>query len=169
LIFLSRDKLFELSGAVTFERRGFLERINLALLILAEFAKSPSHHAPALASSALVAVRDYVATYLDTPLRVPDLAAVAGLSPGRFAVAFRAATGSPPHRYVLGRRVVRALELLRAGKLDLSEVALACGFSSQQHMTTTLHRVTGTTPARVRKTCGVPATLTERSGAAMAG
>jgi AraC family transcriptional regulator len=146
---------------------------NLALLILAEFAKALAHPAPALGSSALAAVRDYVATYLDGPLPVADLAAIAGLSAGRFAIAFRAATGSPPHRYVLGRRVVRALELLRVGKLDLAEVALACGFSSQQHMTTTLQRVTGTTPARVRKTCGIPARvpvpLTERSGAPMSG
>jgi AraC-like DNA-binding protein len=129
---------------------------NLALLVLAEMTGSPGQTNPALGSSALAAVCDYIATYLDTPLRVADLAAVVGLSPGRFAVAFRAATGSPPHRYVLGRRVVRALELLRAGKLDLSEVALACGFSSQQHMTTTLHRVTGTTPARVRTMRSMP-------------
>ena len=129
---------------------------SLALLILAELTGSPAQTTPALGSSALAAVRDYVATYLDTPLRVADLAAVAGLPPGRFAVAFRAATGSTPHRYVLGRRVVRALELLRAGTLDLSEVALTCGFSSQQHMTTTLHRVTGTTPARVRTMRNVP-------------
>lgn len=127
---------------------------NLALLILSELAKSRAHSGRALGSSALAAVRDYVAAYLDTPLRVTDLAAAAGLSPGRFAVAFRAATGTPPHRYVLTQRVMRALELLRAGKLDLSEVAFACGFSSQQHMTTTLHRVTGTTPARVRTTLG---------------
>ena len=129
---------------------------SLALLILSELAAPCAHPGPTLASSALAAVLDYVATYLDAPLRVSDLAAVAGLSPGRFAVAFRAATGTPPHRYVLAQRVGRALELLRAGKLELSEVALACGFSSQQHMTTILRRVTGTTPARVRTVWGAP-------------
>src|SRR5262249_26558680 len=129
---------------------------NLALLILSELAKPRAHSGPALGSSALAAVRDYVATYLDTPLRVTDLAAIVGLSPGRFAVAFRATTGTPPHRYVLTQRVLRALELLRAGKLDLSEIAFACGFASQQHMTTTLHRVTGTTPARVRTLWDAP-------------
>jgi len=124
---------------------------NLALLILAEISNRAARPNMALGATALAAVRDYVAAFLDVPLRVSDLAAVTGLSPARFAVAFHAATGTPPHRYVIARRVAHALELLRAGKLDLAEVALACGFSSQQHMTTTLQRVAGTTPARVRR------------------
>jgi AraC family transcriptional regulator len=137
---------------------------NLALLILAELAAAPARAAPVLSASAVATVRDYVAANLDTPIRVADLAAVVRLSPGRFAAAFRAATGRPPHRYVLMQRVTVALELLRTGKLDLSEVALACGFASQQHMTTTVRRVAGTTPARVRRMFDAPGVNFMRPG-----
>ena len=137
---------------------------NLALLILAELAAAPAQPAPVLSASALATVRDYVAANLDTPIRVADLAAVVRLSPVRFAAAFRAATGTPPHRYVLMQRVTAALELLRTGTLDLSEVALACGFASQQHMTTTVRRVAGTTPARVRRTFDAPGVNFMRPG-----
>ena len=139
--------------------------MNLALLILAELAAAPARPAPVLSASALATVRDYVAANLDTPIRVADLAAVVRLSPVRFAAGFRAATGSPPHRYVLMQRVTVALELLRTGKLDLSEVALACGFASQQHMTTTVRRVVGTTPARVRRNLDAPDLNFMRHGA----
>ena len=43
------------------------------------------------------------------------IAAVAGPSAYHFARQFKAATGLPPHRYVIGRRVERAKPLLQVG------------------------------------------------------
>src|SRR5262249_22738778 len=51
-------------------------------------------------------------------------APVPRLSPSHFARQFRAATGLPPHQYVIARRVERARHLLQAGTgLSLAEVA----------------------------------------------
>ena len=44
------------------------------------------------------------------------MAAVAHLSPYHFARQFKAATGLPPHQYVIARRVERAKQLLQAGR-----------------------------------------------------
>jgi len=79
------------------------------------------------------------------------LAAEAGVEPTRFVKAFKAATGLPPHQYLLERRVERARELLVSTDQSIADVAFACGFSSQQHLTNTFSKRLGVTPARLRK------------------
>jgi AraC family transcriptional regulator len=80
------------------------------------------------------------------------MAAVAHLSPYHFARQFKAATGLPPHQYVLARRIERAQQLLRDGDdLSLSEVAAGAGFSDQSHFSRHFKRVVGTTPRQFRR------------------
>lgn len=93
---------------------------------------------------------DYIVERLDQRLLVPELASVTGLSPNRFAQAFLAATGLSPHQFVLQLRLERALHMLRHSTLPLADIAAACGFASQQHMTQWMRRRHGTTPARRR-------------------
>jgi AraC family transcriptional regulator len=58
--------------------------------------------------------------HLDAGPPVEQLAAVADLSPCDFARQFNAATGPPPHQYILARRVERAKQLLQGdGELSL--------------------------------------------------
>ena len=84
----------------------------------------------------------------DLPLGL--LAEVAGLSPFHFIRAFQQATGTTPHRRLIEMRVDRAAALLLDSNIPLGEVALACGFASQSHMTTWVRRLTDSTPARIR-------------------
>ena len=86
----------------------------------------------------LRAVVEYVEEHLDGSPTLEQLAAVARLSPYHFARQFKAATGLPPHQYVITRRVERAKELLQAGTaLSLAEVAAHVGFSDQSHFSST--------------------------------
>ena len=78
------------------------------------------------------------------------MAAIARLSAYHFARQFKAATGLPPHQYVIARRVERARELLRAGDLPLAEVAVSAGFSDQSQLTHHFRRLVGVTPGRFR-------------------
>jgi AraC family transcriptional regulator len=87
---------------------------------------------------------------LDGGLTVRDLADRLGLSAGFFARAFKAATGKPPHAYIIDRRISRARALLRSAPSDLSQIAYACGFSSHAHMTSAFRARLGVTPARLR-------------------
>ena len=84
----------------------------------------------------------------DLPLAV--LAEAAALSPYYFIRAFRQATGTTPHRRLTELRTERAVSLLLGTCLPLAEVAVACGFASQSHMSTWFRRLKGTTPASVR-------------------
>jgi AraC family transcriptional regulator len=72
------------------------------------------------------------------------------LSVGRFALCFRASTGVSPHRFVLSRRVEAAMGLLRDSPMPMVDVAIACGFSSQQHMATMMRRLARVVPSSVR-------------------
>jgi AraC family transcriptional regulator len=73
------------------------------------------------------------------------------LSAYHFARQFKAATGLPPHQYVILRRVERAKQLLQAGTdLPLAEVATCAGFSDQSQFTHHFKRLVGVTPGQFR-------------------
>ncbi len=87
---------------------------------------------------------------LDGTLRIGDLARRCDLSPSHFVQAFRAATGTTPHRWLTARRIERARELLRDSSLPLAQVALACGFANQSHFTRVFTRANGLPPGAWR-------------------
>jgi AraC family transcriptional regulator len=124
---------------------------SLGRLLLLRLARRPPRGGPALDAGRLARLREYVAAHLHEPLRVADMAAVCGLSPSRFAHAFGAATGQAPHRYVLEQRLAQAQAMLRRPGPPLAEVAAACGFASQQHLTQVMRRRLGLTPGRLRR------------------
>lgn len=88
---------------------------------------------------------------LDEPLRLADLGGAIGLTRFHFARAFRAATGQSPHQYVLARRVSRAQALIAERRAPLAEIAFACGFASQAHMTDVFRTRLGVTPGQYRQ------------------
>src|SRR5262249_29135488 len=72
----------------------------------------------------LRSVVEYIEEHLGACPSLEQMAAVARLSPFHFARQFRAATGLPPHQYVIARRVERAKRLLQLGTdLSLADVA----------------------------------------------
>ena len=95
----------------------------------------------------LRAVVEYIEERLDASPSLGQMAAVARLSAYHFARQFKAATGLPPHQYVIARRVERAKELLRErDPLPLAEVATEVGFADQSHFTRHFKRLVGVTP-----------------------
>jgi AraC family transcriptional regulator len=99
----------------------------------------------------LRAVVEYVEGHLDAGPTLEQLAAVARLSVYHFARQFKAATGLPPHQYVIARRVERAKQLLqRDSDLSLAEAAACAGFSDQSQFCQHFKRLIGVTPGRFR-------------------
>ena len=103
----------------------------------------------ALRQGKLRAVIEYIEERLDAGLTLEQLAAAARLSAYHFARQFKAATGLPPHQYVIARRVERARQLLQAGTdLSLAEVAAHAGFSDQSQFSHHFKRLVGVTPGQ---------------------
>ena len=98
----------------------------------------------------LRAVVDYIQDHLDASPTLEQMAAVARLSPYHFARQFKAATGLPPHQFVILRRVERAKQLLQGGDPSLAEIALHAGFSGQSVLCHHFKRLLGVTPGRFR-------------------
>jgi AraC family transcriptional regulator len=103
----------------------------------------------------LRAVVAFVEENLGDDLTLGRIAAVAHLSPYHFARQFRAATGVPPHRYVIHRRIERAQELLRDGDRSLAEVAVSAGFSDQSQFARHFKRVVGATSWQFRRSARI--------------
>src|SRR5262249_46897277 len=101
----------------------------------------------ATAWPAVSRARAFLAAEAHRTVGSEELEKVTGLD--RFALArhFRAATGTSPHRYQVGRRLTRAQAMIAAGT-PLGEVAAATGFADQSHMTRHFVARFGLTPGR---------------------
>ncbi|MFZ5557849.1 MAG: helix-turn-helix domain-containing protein [Pseudomonadota bacterium] len=131
----------------------FAESLALALalhLVRRYSERSVRALAPPPEAHDLSPVLAFIEERLDEPLPIARMAAVAGLAPDRFLRAFKRARGTPPHRYLMERRVERARRLLQTTDLPIAEVAAAAGLSSQSHLTTLFRRRLGLTPGAVR-------------------
>jgi AraC family transcriptional regulator len=111
----------------------------------------------ALPRGKLCAVVAYIEEHLDAGLTLAQLAAAANLSAYHFARQFKAATGMPPHQYVIARRVARAQQLLHPDRdLALAEIAVCVGFADQSQFTHHFKRLVGVTPRQFRLAARIP-------------
>jgi AraC family transcriptional regulator len=100
----------------------------------------------ALPRRKLRAVVEYIEEHLDGSPTLEQMAAASHLSVYHFARQFKVATGLPPHRYVIMRRVERAKRLLQGSDLSLAEVAARAGFTDQSKFSHHFKRVVGLSP-----------------------
>jgi AraC family transcriptional regulator len=122
-------------------------RILVASPSLSRYPPPPAGLPPA----GLRRVRDHIEAHLGEDTSLHTLAGLAGLSPHHFCRAFKESTGLPPHQYVLWRRIERAKALLADGRLSVTEVALAAGFSGPSQFAHAFRRFTGRAPSAYRK------------------
>lgn len=95
-------------------------------------------------------VLDYVEVHLKEEISIECLSAIASMSTGHFARGFKKVMGESPHRYLTRRRIEQAKKLLAGSRLPIAEVAQACGFSSQSHLTAVFGQHCGMSPHRFR-------------------
>lgn len=81
---------------------------------------------------------------------IDRLAQVSAVSPAHFARSFKSAFGVPPHRYLLTRRIERAVALLRDTELPITGIALQTGWKSLGTFGRIFRDVTGESPGNLR-------------------
>ena len=72
---------------------------------LPQSGSDPAHGGMAFGS--LRRTREHIERQIAHKISLGELANIAGLSAGHFSRAFKQSVGVPPHRYVLGRRMLR--------------------------------------------------------------
>jgi AraC family transcriptional regulator len=95
--------------------------------------------------------KEILSAHLDGRVSLKEVAHECGLSVSHFSRAFRRTTGAAPHNWLLALRVEAAKEKLRDNRLSLLEVARACGFSDQSHLTKVFSRAIGMSPGAWRR------------------
>jgi transcriptional regulator GlxA family with amidase domain len=92
----------------------------------------------------------WMAEHLEQELSVDQLAARMHLSPRTFARRFRAETGTTPHHWLTGQRVLLAQRLLETTDLAVERIAVRCGFGSPATLRHHFASWVGVSPQRYR-------------------
>src|SRR5882757_7472202 len=77
----------------------------------------------------------------------PRMEVAALMSPSLFSRRFREAYGDTPYGYLQARRVERAMALLRGGRMSVTDVCIAVGFTSLGSFSSTFTRLVGEPPS----------------------
>jgi AraC family transcriptional regulator len=64
---------------------------------------------------------------------------------------FRMSTGETPHQFVLRQKIERARGMLRVPEVRVLDVAVACGFKTQQHFAQVFRDICGVSPMEYRQ------------------
>lgn len=98
-------------------------------------------------------VQEYMFAHLAEGILLDQIAGQCGLSVNHFVRAFRRSTGTTPHRWLMLQRLKGAMRLMQERRLTLAEIAAACGFCDQSHLTRVFTVRLGITPGQFRRSC----------------
>ena len=87
---------------------------------------------------------------MEDELTLIEMAQSVELSAAHVSRMFRKSTGETPHEFVLRQRVERAKDMLRDAEMRVLDVAVACGFKTQQHFARVFRRICGASPTEYR-------------------
>jgi DNA-binding GntR family transcriptional regulator len=104
-----------------------------------------------LGGSRLRRVTELAHAKIEDELSIEEMAECAGLSASHFSQMFRQSTGESPHQFLLRLKVERAKEMMRTVDARVLDVAVACGFKTQQHFARVFRRICGTSPTEYRR------------------
>ena len=124
--------------------------IQLAVHLLRNYCTFPAqfkNYEGGLSRQQLKVVVDYIDAHLENNISLKDLTRISGLgSHYYFCHLFKQSTGITPYQYVIRQKMEQAKQLLKQGDLQLAEIALRCGFSSQSSFNRAFRKYVGTTP-----------------------
>jgi AraC-like DNA-binding protein len=96
-------------------------------------------------------VTDYLEENLGCEVSLAEMAAIANMSVSFFGRAFKASTGTTPHKWHMNFRIAKAQELLVSTPQSLADVAFTVGFCDQSHFTRAFQRIAGISPGAWRR------------------
>jgi AraC family transcriptional regulator len=104
-----------------------------------------------LAPWQIIKIKTYIARNIERSLSNDELAALARLSTSYFCKTFRTSFNETPQQYVLSRRIENACLLMLETPDTLADIAYACGFTDQAHLSRQFRRTMGTSPHAWRR------------------
>lgn len=96
-------------------------------------------------------ILEYINANLDCDIKLVDLAELVAMSQYYFCHLFKQSMGIAPYQYIIQQRIERAKQLLKCRDVAICDVALACGFANQSHLTKHFRKLTEITPKAYRE------------------
>ena len=94
---------------------------------------------------------EYIDSNLAEKIELKDIAEELDISQYYFSHLFRKSTGISPYQYIIRQRVAKVKQMIRDTEMPLTDIAIACGFSSQSQMTMHFRRLNNVTPKSYRR------------------
>jgi AraC family transcriptional regulator len=138
-----------LGGKLYSESLGNIFMLNL-LRTYCQERPQPQQVNGGLGEKRLKLVLTYIDAHLAENIGLQDMATVAGLGQHHFSTLFGQSMGRSPYRYVIEQRIERAKRQLRQQDAVIIDIALACGFADQSHLTKHFRKLVGVTPRAFR-------------------
>ena len=108
-------------------------------------------HGGGLGSTRVRRIKELVDARLEDDLSLDEMAQSVGLSTAHFARMFRKSMCETPHRFVLRQRMERVKAMLRDRATRVLDVAVGCGFKTQQHFAQVFRDMSGISPTEYRQ------------------
>ncbi len=127
--------------------------VQLAVHLLRNYASFESRKAAGaagLSQRQLSLLEEYIDAHLHESLSLDELAGVLGMGVWTFNRHLRECVGLPAYAFVQHKRLERARTMLREPGRALKDIAAACGYSDQAHMTRSFRKAMGVTPGQYR-------------------
>jgi AraC family transcriptional regulator len=135
--------------------RLFLDSVEQAMAVALVNGHAVRHRSvlyrAGLGTARLRRIKELVHAKMEDDLSLDEMAQSVGLSTAHFARMFRKSTGETPHQFVLRQRLERAKAMLRAPDARVLDVAVACGFKTQQHFAQVFRDVCRVSPTEYRQ------------------
>ncbi|WP_165589113.1 MULTISPECIES: helix-turn-helix transcriptional regulator [Burkholderia] len=113
---------------------------------------TPPRTSKGLAPHVARRVAEHIQQHLEEPLKLSELADVAGLSVHHFCRMFRQTFGQPPHRYLTRERIGLARTwLLNKPEWSIGDIAHRLGFGSPSHFSQAFRTLMHCTPQDYRQ------------------
>lgn len=124
----------------------YLQEIVYRVLQREQFSRMLYIAAKQAGANPVSAALTYIGEHYSEPVTVNDMAEKVNLSPSSFSHLFREVTGRSPYQFLKEIRLDKARELLLDGRLSVTDVSRAVGYSSASHFIKEFRSRFGTTP-----------------------
>lgn len=141
------------------EQRGF-RQISVLLEILQEMANasqrkslaSPCYYEkfPSMGNKRIDKITSFINSNYTHNLKLNEVAEMANMNATAFCRFFKETTGKTFLQYVMDMRTGYACKLLTIGDMDISQIAVECGFDSISHFNRTFKLLINMTPTQYR-------------------
>ena len=134
------------NDADRFQAKSYSAILDLALLLSRSASEKPLHSF----DNIQIAV-EYINRHITEDISIDQICAECHLSKYHFCRLFKQKTGVTVMEYILKTRIVMAKDLLREGKLSVTEISEVCGFSSISYFSRSFKNETGVSPLQYKK------------------